>query len=79
MSNKKTQNKLRLLKELEKCKNIEELFSFVKNENINMRMHTLPGASNIPPRRLEIRNVDKNLSTLDKLKMAVKMTIELTK
>lgn len=44
-----------------------------------MRMHTLPGASNIPAKRLEIRSFPEGTSYLDKLKAAVKLTVKYTK
>lgn len=76
---KKKKNKQELLKAIDKCKSISQLFALVQHEEINMRMHTLPGASNIPPKRLEIRNIDPNSTPLDRLKAAVKLTVELTK
>lgn len=71
-------NKKELLRAVDNSKCIGELFALVKNQNINMRMHTLPGASNIPPKRLEIRSFPEGTTYLDKLKAAVRMTIELT-
>jgi len=72
-------SKSELLEAVDKCKNIGELFALVKNQNINMRMHTLPGASNIPQKRLEIRSFPEGMSYLDKLKEAVKLTVKYTK
>lgn len=72
-------NKEELLKAVDDCKNIGELFALVKNQDINMRMHTLPGASNIPAKRLEIRSFPEGTSYLDKLKAAVKLTVKYTK
>ena len=72
-------NKKELLKAIDDCKNIGELFSLVKNQDINMRMHTLPGASNVPAKRLEIRSFPEGTSYLDKLKAAVKLTVKYTK
>ena len=72
-------NKEELLIAVDKCKSISELFSLVKNQEINMRMHTLSTASNIPPKRLEIRSFPEGTSYLDKLKAAVKLTVEYTK
>lgn len=76
---KKKKSKQALLKAIDKCSSIDQLFALVQHEEINMRMHTLPGASNIPPKRLEIRNIDPNTTPLDRLKAAVRLTVELTK
>lgn len=72
-------SKQELLNEVDKCKSISELFSLVKNQEINMRMHTLPSASNVPAKRLEIRSFPKGTTYLDKLKEAVKLTVKYTK
>lgn len=72
-------NKKELLVAVDECKSISELFSLVKNQDINMRMHTLPGASNIPAKRLEIRSFPEGTTYLDKLKAAVKLTVKYTK
>lgn len=75
----KKKTKQELLKAIDNCRSISELFALVQHEEINMRMHTLPGASNIPPKRLEIRNPDPTGTPLDRLKEAVRLTVELTK
>ncbi|MGN1130934.1 MAG: hypothetical protein ACI4Q8_06225 [Ruminococcus sp.] len=77
--NQKRMTKSQLLMAVDNAKNIADLFELVKTQDINMRMHTLPGASNIPAKRLEIRSFPPNTSYLDKLKAAVKMTIKYTK
>lgn len=75
----KLMSKEELLVAIDKAKSIGELFALVKHQQINMRMHSLPQASNIPPKRLEIRSFPPNTSYLDKLKAAVKLTVENTK
>ena len=75
----KKMTKSQLLVAVDNAKTIADLFELVKTQDINMRMHTLPGASNIPAKRLEIRSFPPNTSYLDKLKAAVKMTIKYTK
>ena len=72
-------SKEELLKAIDDSKTIAQLFTLVKEQNINMRMHTLHGASNIKPKRLEIRNFPPNTSHFDRLKAAVKLTVENTK
>lgn len=71
--------KSQLLDAVDDAKTIADLFELVKTQDVNMRMHTLPGASNIPAKRLEIRSFPPNTSYLDKLKAAVKLTIKYTK
>ena len=68
-----------LIEAVDKAESISDLFTLVKEQDIDMRMHTLPGASNIKPKRLEIRSFAPGTSYLDKLKSAVKLTIENTK
>ncbi len=75
----KQMNKDELLKAIDDSKTIAELFTLVKEQKINMRMHTLHSASNPKPKRLEIRNFPPNTSHFDRLKAAVKLTVENTK
>lgn len=75
----KKKTKQQLLKAIDNCKSIAQLFALVQHEQINMRMQTLPGASNIPPRKIELREFAPNETYLDKLKAAVKATVENTK
>lgn len=79
MAKKKKMNKKQLLKAVDKAKNISDLFKLVKEQDINMRMHTLPSASNIKPKRLELRSFPPDSTHLDRLKAAVKLTVENTK
>ena len=76
---RKMLSKAELIKAVDNAKTIADLFELVKTQDINMRMHTLPGASNLPAKRLEIRSFPPNTSYLDKLKAAVKLTIKYTK
>ena len=75
----KKMSKEELVKAIDDSKTIAQLFTLVKEQNINMRMHTLHSASNIKPKRLEIRNFPPNTSHFDRLKAAVKLTVENTK
>ena len=79
MAKKKKMNKRQLLRAVDKAKTISELFKLVREQDINMRMHTLPGASNIAPKKLELRTFPPNTSHLDRIKAAVKLTVENTK
>lgn len=72
-------SKTELFSAVDKAKTIADLFKLVKEQDINMRMHTLPSASNVAPKRLEIRTFPPNFSHLDRLKAAVRLTVENTK
>ena len=72
-------SKEKLLAEIDKAKSIGDLFKLVKEQDINMRMHTLPGASNVAPKRLELRSFPPGTTHLDRLKAAVRLTVENTK
>ncbi len=72
-------SKEELLEAIDKSKTIADLFTLVKEQDINMRMHTVQGASNTKPKKLEIRSFPPNATYLDRLKAAVKLTVENTK
>ena len=72
-------SKEELLEAIDKSKTIADLFKLVKEQDINMRMHTVQGASNTKPKKLEIRSFPPNATYLDRLKAAVKLTVENTK
>ena len=75
----KKMSKTEILFAIDSAKTIADLFKLVKEQDINMRMHTLPSASNIAPKRLEIRSFPPSYSYLDRLKSAVRLTVESTK
>ena len=79
MAKKKKMNKQQILRAVDKAKTISDLFKLVKEQNINMRMHTLPSASNVAPKKLELRSFPPGTTHLDRLKAAVKLTVENTK
>ena len=72
-------SKDKLLAAIDKAKSIGDLFKLVKEQDINMRMHTLPSASNVAPKRLELRSFPPGTTHLDRLKAAVRLTVENTK
>ena len=72
-------NKSELIEAIENSKTIAELFQLVKEQDINMRMHTVQGASNTKPKKLEIRSFPPNTTYLDRLKAAVRLTVENTR
>ena len=79
MAKKRKINKQQLLRAVDRAKSISDLFKLVREQDINMRMRTLPGASNIPPKKLELSSFPPNTPHLDRLKAAVRLTVENTK
>lgn len=69
-------NKADLLRAVDNCKAIAELFALVKNNNIDMRMQTLCSASNIPPRLLEYDSTVSLEDPLIRLKEVVTLAVE---
>ncbi len=65
-----------LLKEIDCCSTIAEIFALVKNENIDMRMQTLTSASNIPPKLLEYDSSASLEDPLIRLKKVVRLAVE---
>lgn len=70
--------KAQLLKAVDSCSSIAELFELVRKENIDIRMQTLCSASCIPPRPVTFDPAD-TASPLLKLKEAVRLAVEITK
>ncbi len=71
-------SKAELLRALENCTSIADIFEFVRAQNIDMRMQTLRGASCIPPKMLTFDETSLE-SPIDRLKAVVKLTIENTR
>ena len=64
-----------LLKRIDSCETIAELFEIVRTENIDMRMQTLCSASNIPPKMLTY-DPSCTESPLDRLRTVVRLAAE---
>lgn len=73
-----TSPKDELLKSVEDCASIAELFRLVKTENIDIRMQTLCSASSIPPKSPAFDPTCEE-DPLQRLKAAVKLTVENTR
>ena len=73
MSN--TDKKADLLKRIDDCTTIAQLFELVRHEHIDMRMQTLCSASNIPPKML---TYDYNCteSPLERLRKVVRLAVQ---
>lgn len=73
---KKKRSKNALLSRIDHCKTISELFEVVREEGIVVRMQCLPGASNIPPRKLNTGYGTRQTEFLERLKRSVMMQVE---
>lgn len=65
-----------LLKEIDSCSTIAELFVLVKTESIDMRMQTLCSASNIPPKLLDYDSSASLEDPLIRLKTVVRLAVQ---
>lgn len=63
-----------LIKRIDECQSIAELFELVKKENIDMRMQTLCSASNIPPKMLTY-DATSTETPLDRLRTVVRLAV----
>lgn len=77
-SDYKRRTKDELLRAIDNCTSIADIFELVREENIDMRMQTLRSASCIPPRMLTF-DENSEESPLDRLKAVVRLTIENTR
>lgn len=73
-----TDKKAQLIRDVDSCKTIAELFELVRKENIDIRMQTLCSASCIPPKPVTFDPAD-TVSPLVKLKYAVRLAVEITR
>ncbi len=70
----KKKTKAQLLKAVDDCVSISQLFALVQHEGLVLQMQSLPGASNIPKK--ELPTGDKiQKSPLESLKDRVKIAI----
>ncbi len=76
--NNHIKTKAELLKAVDTCTSIADIFELVRAQNIDMRMQTLRGASCIPPKMLTFDDTSEE-SPIDRLKAVVKLTIESTR
>lgn len=70
--------KKELLKAVDNCQSISELFELVRKEHIDIRMQTLCSASCIPPKPINFDPADA-VAPLVKLKSAVRFAVEISK
>ena len=71
----KKKTKSELLKAVDECKSISQLCALVQVEGITIQMQCLPGASNIPKKKLPTGELVAK-SPLDTLKERVRNAVE---
>lgn len=71
----KKKTKTELLKEVDECRSISQLCALVQHEGITIQMQCLPGASNIPKKKLPTGELVVK-SPLDNLKDRVRNAVE---
>ncbi len=67
----KKKTKSELLRAIDECRSISQLFALVQHEQIELRMQSMCSASNLPPRTPNIPS-DPTESPLGRLKDAVR-------
>ena len=71
---KKTQKQL--IKEIDECKSLSQLFALIQHEHIVIQMHTQPGASNLTPKKLGSKEIiDKKDTPFERLKAEVRKAV----
>lgn len=79
ISGYKRKNKAQLLKAIDECVSLSQLFALIQHENITMQMHSQPGASNLTPKVLTSKEIIAKKDTpLERLKTEIKNTVEKT-
>ena len=73
LSGYKKKNISQLLRAIDDCTSISQLFALVQHEQIKIQMHAQSGASNLEPRKLSLNEI-KELP-LDRLKAEVKKAV----
>ncbi len=77
MSGYRKKTKEQLLKEIDACKSLSQLFALIQHEGIVIQMHSQSGASNITTKKLKPREVIENKDTpFERLKAHVKKAVE---
>lgn len=71
-------SKEELLRSIDCCSSIADIFELVRNEQIDIRMQTLCSASCIPPKMLTFDNTSEE-TPLQRLKALVSLAVEHTR
>lgn len=78
VSGYRRKTKEQLLKEIDACKSLSQLFALIQHEGIVMRMFSQPGASNLTPKKLSPNEIiSKNDTPFERLRDKVRKAVEL--
>lgn len=72
---KMLKNTQSLLKEVDECRTLADVYTLVRDRNIDVRMRSLTSASNIPRIPLDTKTVTSPEQYLENIKNAVKDAI----
>lgn len=79
VSGYRKKTKKQLLKAIDDCRSLSQLFALIQHENIVMQMHSQPGASNLTPKKLGPKEIIAKKDTpIERLKSQVKKSVEET-
>lgn len=69
--------KSQLLKAIDECQSLSQLFALIQHEEIVIQMHTQSGASNLTPKTLGHKEIiDKKDTPFERLKAEVRKSVE---
>ena len=71
-------SKEQLLKEIDSCKSLSQLFALIQHEGIVMRMYSQTGASNLTPKKLYPKEIIENKedTPFERLRIRVRTAVE---
>ena len=76
VSGYKRKSKSELLKEIDKCTSLSQLFALIQHEGIVLQMHSQSGASNLKPKSLGPKEIiDKKDTPFERLKAEVRKAV----
>lgn len=78
VSGYRRKTKEQLLKEIDACKSLSQLFALIQHEGIVMRMYGQPGASNLTPKKLSPKQIIENKedTPFERLREKVRKAVE---
>lgn len=78
VSGYRRKTKEQLLKEIDACKSLSQLFALIQHEGIVMRMYSQPGASNLTPKKLYPKEIidNKEDTPFERMRIKVKKAVE---
>lgn len=77
VSGYKRKTKKQLLREIDACKSLSQLFALIQHEGIVLQMHSQSGASNLVQRQLSPKEIiDRKDTPFERLRTEVKKAVE---